>query len=171
MPTHMEKAASKAMGAMKKAKGTLEGLSGVFKTLMEEHGEASALLMRLKASDDIETRARLWSTVRKELVSHEKGEVAVVYPVYEQYPETSQFAAEHNEEANRLSSLIGRLEELDINDRGWPALFDQLVELVQHHVKEEESKIFPAGQKTFGGQADALNASYLAKKKEVMGQL
>ncbi len=171
MPTQMEKVASKTMGAMKKAKGTIEGLSGVFKTLMEEHGEVSAMLLRVKGSDDLETRARLWATIRKELVSHEKGEVAIVYPMYEQFPETSPFAAQHNEEANRLASLIGRIEELDIDAPTWPVLFEQLVELVQHHVQEEESTIFPAGQKAFGERAEELNASYLAKKKEAFEQL
>ena len=86
MPTRTEQAASKVMGAAKKAKGTLEGLTGVFKTLMEEHGEVSALLLRVKASDDPETRTRLWPTIRRELLAHEKGELAIVYPMYAQYP-------------------------------------------------------------------------------------
>jgi len=167
----MEKAASRAMGTAKKAKGTLQGLSGVFKTLMEEHGEVSALLLRVRASADVETRTRLWATIRKELLAHEKGEVAVVYPMYEAYPETSQLAVEHNEEAHELASLIGRIEELAVNDKLWMPLFEELVELVQHHVKEEESTIFPAGQRTFGGQAEELREAYLEKKQALLVQL
>lgn len=171
MPTHLEKATSKVMGTAKKAKGTVQGLSGVFKTLMKEHGEVSALLLRVKAGADAETRARLWKTIRTELLAHEKGELAVVYPVYEAYPETSQLAVEHNQEAQQLASLIGRIEELEPNDRQWMSLFDELIELVQHHVKEEEGTIFPAGQRAFGGQTEALNESYLEKKKALMAQL
>ena len=94
------------MGAAKKAKGTLEGLTGVFKTLMEEHGEVSALLLRVKASDDPKTRARLWPTLRRELLAHEKGERSVVYPMYAQYPAIAELALEHNQQANHLSTLI-----------------------------------------------------------------
>jgi len=171
MPTNVEKVASKIMGTAKKAKGTLEGLSPVFKTLMEEHGQVSALLLRLKASSDLETRRRLWPTIRKELLSHEKAEVAVVYPMFKQDAETSQLAVEHDEEADQLSSQIGRLEELDLADPAWDPLFQQLVELVTHHVHEEESSIFPAGQRRLGRQLEGLEATYLEKKNSIIAQL
>jgi hemerythrin superfamily protein len=171
MPTQMEKAASKVMGTAKKAKGMLEGLSGVFRTLMKEHGEVSALLLRVKASDDLETRARLWTTIRKELLAHEKGELAVVYPHYEKHPETSQLAVEHNEEASQLASLIGQLEDMGVESKGWESLFDDLVKLVQHHVSEEESKIFPVGQQAFADVVDELDAQYKQKKSDVLAQL
>jgi len=171
MPTNMEKAASKAMGAAKKVKGAVKGLDGVFKTLMEEHGEVSAMLLKVKSSSDIETRARLWPTVRRELTSHEKGEVAVVFGAFQQNPETIQLALHHNEEAQELSSLIGAIDEMSFDDPMWEPKFDQLVKLVQHHVAEEEGEIFPAGQDALGAaKAEQLNEPYLAKKQDVMDQ-
>jgi hemerythrin-like domain-containing protein len=169
MPTHLEKAASKAVGTAKKVKGTLEGVSGVFKTLMEEHGEVSALLARLLASSERDTRARLWPTVRKELVSHEKGEVAVVFGAFQENPQTVDLALHHNDEAQKLASLIGKIQELDFDDPLWGPTLEQLVQLVKHHVQEEENEIFPAGQAALGDEkVEALNKSYLAKKKAVL---
>jgi len=168
----MEKAASKTMGAAKMVKGSVKGLEGVFKTLMEEHGEVSALLLRVKSSTDIETRARLWPTVRMELTSHEMGEVGVVYQAFQQNPDTIELALHHNQEAQELSSLIGRINELSFDDPMWPSMFDELVELVQHHVAEEEGEIFPAGQRALGAaKVMELEEPYLAKKKAVMEQV
>jgi len=168
----MEKAASKTMGVAKKVKGSVKGLHGVFKTLMEEHGEVSALLLRIKTGADLETRARLWPTVRQELTSHELGEVGVVYEALQQNPDTIELALHHNQEAQALSSLIGRITDLPIDDPMWPSMFDELVELVQHHVEEEESEIFPAAQRALGAsKAMELEEPYLAKKRNVKEQI
>jgi len=159
------------MGAAKKAKGTLQGLSGVFKTLMEEHGEVTALLLRIKSSDDPKTRARLWPTLRRELLAHEKAERSVVYPTYAQYPAIAELALEHNQEANHLSTLIELINETEPSDPGWEALFKDLVKLVQHHAGQEESEIFPAGQKEFGDQTGALNDEYVRRKRAFLDQV
>lgn len=171
MPIHMEKAAAKAMGAAKKIQGTVKGLSGVFTTLMEEHGEVSVMLHRLESSTDSETRARLWPTVRKELASHEEAEVEVLFGAFQQRSETSHLALHHNEEAQQLSLLIGKIEAMDIDDPMWLASLQDLVRLVRHHVQEEERHTFPAGQRALGAaMAKELNAAYLAKKRAWMEQ-
>ncbi len=172
MPTHMEHAASKVMGAVKQVKGAMEGLSGIFRTLMQEHGEASALLLRLKGSNDIELRRRLFPLIRKELLSHEKGELAVLYPVFEQYEETAELAIHHNREAQTMESLIQRLHELDFESDGWGATLEELVEAVQHHVREEENTFFPKGELAMGSRkAEELEHRYHATKQEVIAKL
>lgn len=171
MPTPMERIASKAMGTAKKAKGTLEGLTGVFKTLMEEHGEVSALLLRLKASGDLETRSRLWSTIRRELLTHERGETAVVYAMYEEYPALAPLAAEHNDQADSLEKLIEEVDAVAISGPRWQTLYEQLMQRVQEHVHDEEKRIFPAGQAEFGGQTDALREEYLRQKDIFQSQV
>src|SRR5579884_4353382 len=80
MPTRTEQIASKAMGAMKVAKATVKGLGGVFRKLSQEHGEVTALLMRVKRSSDVEVRRSLFPDIRRELLCHEKAELEVVYP-------------------------------------------------------------------------------------------
>jgi hypothetical protein len=172
MPTQMEHTASKMMGAVKQMKGAVQGLSGVFRTLMQEHGEVSALLLRLKGSDDIELRRRLFPLIRKELLAHEKGELAVLYPVFEQYEETVELARHHDREAQTMESLIRRLHELDCASASWGPTFEELVEAVQHHVREEESNFFPKGELAMGSkQADDLQTRYLATKQEVIAKL
>ncbi len=148
----MEKVAAGAMGAMKDVKAGFKGLSGVFMHLMEEHGKVSALLLRVSSSSDEAVRAKLYPTIRSELLAHEKGEIDVVYPALAEYPETSALAAAHARDASSLQAAIADLDALSYSDPGWGAAFDRLVKLVQQHVKEEEGEYFPKGQKVLGDQ-------------------
>jgi len=152
MPSTLENAASKTMGAMKDVKGTLKGLNGVFRHLMEEHGKVGVLLTRVKSSTDEDVRSKLWPTIRHELLAHERGEAAVVYPALAEYPETAQIAAAHTREAGELETAVRAVHELAFNSPSWKPAFDRLVELVEQHVSQEESDYFPKGQKVVGSE-------------------
>src|ERR1043165_6078223 len=90
MPNRMDQMTSKGAGVMKGIKARLDGLTGVFRTLAEQHGEVSTLLKR--PQDKREKKAELWPEIRRELLSHERGEVRVVYPVLRQYAQTAPLA-------------------------------------------------------------------------------
>jgi hypothetical protein len=79
MSNSFEKAASKTMGAVKVAKAGIKGLGGVFRKLMQEHGEAGALIKRVSMSSDEEVRRELYPQIRRALLAHEKGELSVVW--------------------------------------------------------------------------------------------
>ncbi len=166
MPNRMEEMAAKGMGAMKEVKATLKGLSGVFKTLCEQHGEVSALLMRTSTTSDGPKRAELWQKIRAELLSHERGELEAVYPVLRNYPETRALAQEHDRDASELERIIRKLDGMDPSSPAWTATFDDLKRTVQQHVAEEEGEIFPKAQDILGHEAAAqLEKTFLAAKK------
>jgi Hemerythrin HHE cation binding domain len=150
MPNRVEEATSAAMGALKDVKASVKGLNGVFKHLMEEHGKVSALIMRVKLSSDAEVRARLYPTIRSELLEHETGELKVVYPAMAPYPEVSGIADEHARQAGELQQQIAEVDRYAYGDTGWGPAFERLAELVQKHVTAEESDYFPRAQKAMG---------------------
>ena len=160
MPNPVENLASKAMGAMKGGKAALEGLSGVFRKLAQEHGEVAALLMRVKSSSDPKVRADLFPTIRKELLSHEKGEMTIVYPAFREFPETIDIAEKHDREAGALRNQLELLNTTVYDDPSWMTQFDALVDLVQRHVSEEEHDFFPKGQKVLGDRSDELQKEF-----------
>jgi len=168
MPNTFEKAASKTMGAMKDVKATFKGLHGVFKKLMEEHGEVSALILRVNSSSDESVRRELYPTIRKELLAHEKGELATEYPFLAQFPEMSDIAAEHHREATELESEISALDHLDVGDPRWDIGFERLASLVKKHVAEEEGEYFPRAQEAIGeDKAEMLRTRYEATKSSI----
>ena len=171
MTNRMEELASKAMGTAKAAKAALAGLHGVFKQLEMEHGEVSALLMRVKMSSDPKVRVELFPTIRNQLLAHEEGELKNVYPIFKQHPETAHIAEEHANEASELRQQLDRLSATAIDSDVWQTQFERLVELVTHHVKEEESEYFPAGQRAFGDRTDEMLSAYLSTKQRLLDEL
>jgi len=146
----------------------LHGLTGVFRVLAEQHGEAGALLKRAAADPD--KRMALWPKIREELSSHEKGEMAEVYPVLRQFVETRAIAEHHDREAGELSSLIERIDQTSPSSDDWSRFFEQLVDMVEHHVEEEEHEIFPKAQKVIGAErSKEIEPRFLAAKKAAIG--
>jgi hemerythrin superfamily protein len=159
----MDSIMSKGAGKMKGVKARLDGLVGVFQTLAEQHGEVSALLKRLQ--DKPEKKLELWPEIRRELLSHERGEMREVYPVLRANPATRVLAEHHDQEASEMEALIGQIDIA--SSEAWPPLFDQLVDAVLRHADEEEKAIFPKAQDALGHQvARELEPRFLAAKKQ-----
>ncbi|HKB80275.1 MAG TPA: hemerythrin domain-containing protein [Thermoanaerobaculia bacterium] len=172
MPNRMEEMASKAMGKAKEGKAAATGLTGVFRTLAEQHGEVSALLKRAKSSDDPARRTELWQKIRVELLSHERAEMREVYPVLREYAETRTLAEHHDREAKELESMISRLDGTDTHSDAWSDLLSKIADAVQHHATEEETEIFPTAQDTIGKpEAEKLDSKFLAAKQQITSQL
>jgi hypothetical protein len=166
-----EELASKAMGAMKMGKAALTGLSGVFSKLEQEHGEVTALLMRVKASSDPGVRAELFPKIRAELLSHEKGELLVVYPALREFTDTAGIADKHDMEASQLQKTLDALTGTAYDDPSWEPQFIALIDLVQRHVAEEEGDWFPKAQAVLGDRTDALRAQFEQVKQDTLRAL
>jgi hypothetical protein len=163
---------AKSMGLAKEAKVTLEGLTGLFQTLAKEHGEAGALLKRAAQSSNDGEWKRLFPNVRAQLLAHERGELAVLYPKLLAREETRRLAEDHNREADEMETLVEALHQSGFGDSEWASRVHKLVEAVEHHTTEEESSYFPQAQATLGKDvAKQLEAVYLSKKKEILSAL
>jgi hypothetical protein len=167
MPNRTDQMVSKGMEAEKALKATVKGLVGVFKTLMEQHGAVAGLLRRVEGDD--EERADLWPLIRRELLSHERGELHVVYPALHASPETAELAERHDAEAATLEQQIAMVDAEDIDGEEWGNRFEELVDVFKRHVDDEETNIFPAGQKAIGKErARQLAPLFLEAKKAAM---
>jgi Hemerythrin HHE cation binding domain len=170
MPNRMDSMISKGAGVVKGVEARLHGLVGVFKTLSEQHGEAGALLQRVKRDPD--KRSELWPKIRQALISHEQAELAEVYPVMREFPELRSLADRHEAEAGQLSVQIARLHATSMSTDTWTQLFDQLCALVEQHVNEEQNQIFPKAQAVIGAaRAEQIGPLFLATQKQVAGSL
>ena len=166
MPNPMDQIVSKGTGLAREAKARMEGLVGVFKTLAQQHGEASALLERARADEG--KRADLWPTIRAALKSHEQGELREVFPVLRQYPELAALADQHETEASELSRTINQMSTIGPRSPQFAAHLDRLIGLVQTHVADEEKRIFPRAQEVIGDErARELEPKFLAVAKQV----
>jgi hypothetical protein len=166
MPNRIEQLAAEAVSAAKDIKAGFKGLTGIFMHLMEEHGRVSALSRRVLATSDDGVRAKLYPTIRRELLTHEKAEVNVLYAALADYPETQAIASEHFVQASDLEGALVELDAISIGDAAWPGAFEKLARLVQKHVEDEEGRYFPLAQKVMGEErAKQLQAAYESAKR------
>ncbi len=152
-PNQLARATPEATGPVKVVKTAIEGLSGVFQHLTHEHGEITALLLRVKTMSDPRARAALFPRIRIALLSHEKGEVAEVYPVFRERTELTLFAEDHDREAGQLEAQVHAVSVLAYDDAKWADRFTDLLDLVSGHTREEEYQYFPAAQRLLGDEA------------------
>ena len=164
MHSRMDGLISTGAGQVKAVRARLGGLHGVFTTLAKQHGEVSALMRALR--NDPEKCDDLWPEIRRELLSHERAELAVVYPALRECGEI-QLADRHDKEASEMEQLIARLEELD-DEQMFMASFGDLCDAVLHHAKEEEKEIFPRAEKALGKERAAqLDQACLGAKQRI----
>ena len=166
MPNRTDTIIARGAGALKGVTATIEGLSGVFRTIAKQHAAVRALCGRLE--HDPSKRGELWPTIRSELLAHEHAELLVIYPVLRGYAATHAFAERHDRDAGVLERMIAQLDA-EPDPTRWSPLFEDLVSAVVAHANLEEHDIFPSAQRAIGyGEAKALDDRYLAAKRAYM---
>lgn len=166
MPNPIDQVIAKGTGLAQEIKARMDGLVGVFKAAAEQHGEAGALLKRAKADES--KRAELWPTIRAALKSHEEAELREVYPVLSQFPSLQPFVSRHDAEASQLSQTIDRMSALSPTSREFAVLLDQLIGLVEAHVEQEETNIFPTSQNVISeARAKEIEPKFLATASDI----
>ncbi len=164
----IETVASEVMGAVKATKGKVAGLTGVFEHLAREHGKVTGLLLRLKASADPKLRAELFPKIRIELLSHERGELAEVFPVFHDHTELAGFVEEHRRDAGKLDGLIADLDKTSPADPMWSPRLADLIKSVGQHATEEENDFFPKASRVLGPRkSEALLKRFEAAKTRI----
>jgi hemerythrin superfamily protein len=171
MTSKLEEFASKTLGAVKAAKAAFEGLDGVFRHLEREHGEVTALLLRLQISSDPKVRRELWPTIRNELLAHEQAEKAEVYPAFLQDSDTREMAQEHTQDASELEEAIAELNAIEADSERWQPTLQRLIQMVQEHVRDEEEEYFPIADRLFKDRSDDMLERFEKAKAKALGQL
>jgi Hemerythrin HHE cation binding domain len=170
--THkIEELAAKAVGAAKAVVATARGYEGVFRHLVQEHGEASALLLRLQLANDPDKRRELWPKVRNELLSHEQAERSEVYPTLRQEAETRTLAEEHERDASGLQEAVEELNAVAFNSAEWQPSLERLIALVKEHVREEEEEQFPIADRVFQDRTHDMLQRFEEAKSRALRQL
>jgi len=165
MSNPMQNVVSKVAGKAAAAEAHFKGLRGVFTKLAEQHHAVAALLTRLVHTKELKEKNDLWTQIRKELISHEQGELLEVYPVLESYESTRELARRHAEHAGELEDAIAELDVIGPGSDAWGPALSRLIAIVKDHVELEEQVLFPRAEQALGGDvAKQLEASFLRAK-------
>jgi hemerythrin-like domain-containing protein len=113
--------------------------------LMEDHDyvkKSYRQFQKLDPEEDVEEVRALVKAVCAALKTHTRIEEEIFYPAVRKAIE-EDLMEEALVEHDSAKSLIGRLERMKPGTPRYAATFTVLCEYVEHHVKEEESEMFP----------------------------
>jgi len=128
--------------------------------LKKDHEKVKALFSQAEALSDTAYAARLklFKEIDAELTLHTTVEETIFYPAVKaktkRNSDERDEVLEAYEEHAGAKDLIAKLERLDARDETYKAKLQVLSEMIQHHVKEEESVLFPEARALLG--ADEL---------------
>lgn len=145
----------------------------IYQILKQQHREVARLFKQIEKTEETDTIALtdLFETLKIELGSHAKAEEQVLYQKLKlraKDEDDIDISLEGKEEHHVAALLLNELSIVDIGCGDWFAKFSVLKELIEHHVKEEESEIFEAARKYFSrADANTLAEEYLKLQEEL----
>jgi hemerythrin superfamily protein len=141
--------------------------------LKADHERVKAILTQLSESTErgVKKRTDLLQKLEMEITIHTKLEEEILYPAFKEAGGKEQdiMYYEAKEEHRTVDSLV--LPDLKATDPGTPEFSGRVKvvkELLEHHIEEEETEMFPQANKLLGkakldelgAQMEAMKASY-----------
>lgn len=121
--------------------------------LTADHRKVDGLFKEFEAETSKSRKRELALRICDELSVHAKAEEEIFYPqclvaLEKELPEEKGLIWEATVEHGTLEGIMEIIRELEARDEQFDSHVKVLSEYVKHHVREEESEIFPAVRKT-----------------------
>jgi len=100
----------------------------------------------------VKGRTELLRRLTAELEVHELIEEQVLYPALAPHREARAIVLEGSQEHHVADVLLGELRRMRKNDERWGAKLKVLQESIEHHIEEEERRMFPIARGVLDGE-------------------
>jgi len=112
--------------------------------LKADHREAEKLFKRFEKASSRSEKRRIVEAITTALAQHTAIEEQIVYPWAREYIENEDDTVLEAVEEHRVAKwLLAELASTAPDDERYDARVTVLIEVVRHHVKEEEAEFFP----------------------------
>ena len=153
------------------SKTTSKSKKDAVKLLTEDHAKVKKLFReyeKLSKKEDEDEKEELAQQICKELTVHSQLEEEIFYPAAREAIKDDDLLNEALVEHSSAKDLISEIKSMKIDDPMYDAVVTVLGEYVNHHIQEEEEKIFPKAQKS-KMDLEELGTELAERKKELMG--
>ena len=145
--------------------------------LEADHERVKGILTQLSESTDraIKKRTELLAKLEMEVTIHTRLEEEILYPAYKEAggKDEAEMYYEAKEEHRTVDSLV--LPDLKVTDPSTPEFAGRVKvvkELLEHHIEEEETEMFPQARKLLGkAQLEELGAQMETMKAQYKKEL
>jgi hemerythrin superfamily protein len=138
--------------------------------LKKDHQTVKDLFQQATRTSDQKQRRDLFDKIDTELEIHAHIEETIFYPALEQHEELADMVAEALEEHQQVKVLLEEIEEAGADSSDFGAKLQELMENVEHHVKEEEGEMFSKVREVFDENELEELGSQLVSAKGVKQQ-
>lgn len=140
--------------------------------LKEDHDKVKKAFKEFEKMDreDTESCRQLIRSVCEDLKVHTTLEEEIFYPAVRASIEDEDLMNEAAVEHETAKMLIDQLENMGPDDPNYFATFTVLGEYVMHHVKEEESEMFPQAKKAKDLDFESLATEMATRKQALQGE-
>jgi hemerythrin superfamily protein len=150
-------------------KSQVVSASSVTDMLREDHKKVKGLFEEFEQSTDAKAKQRIVETALTELDVHSTLEETLIYPAIRDEIDDDDLMDEALEEHHVVHALIGELKKMKPSDDRYDAKFTVLAENVRHHIKEEESEMFPKAEDC-EIDWEALYSQVMKRKEQLMAK-
>ena len=136
--------------------------------LKADHRKVEALFEKFEKAKDTKTKKSLATEICTELSVHATIEEEIFYPACKEAVEedlSNEAYVEHDGAKVLIAELTGSGPENEFYDAKMKVLSEQ----IKHHVKEEETELFPEAEDS-DMDLDAIGAELAARKAELMAE-
>lgn len=155
-------------------------MKNAIEMLKQDHEHVKTLLTQLRETTTraTKTRPELLAKIEMELEVHTTIEEELFYPAIRDAAESNEqreMLAEAFEEHRAVDQLVlPDVKATNVDSVEFGGRAKVLKEMIEHHIEEEESDLFPLAKKLFsaqqlrdlGEQMQALKTELLAKKRQ-----
>lgn len=140
----------------------------IFELLRRDHRNVRALFDEIEGAEDDRQRQALFSRLIDEVEAHSQAEDDVFYTTIENTGDLADKIDEARQEHDQVESLLEELDGLPVSGDDWLEKVREIRLLIEHHVAEEEQRIFPlARQGLEDGEAMRLGHEFLRARQLV----
>jgi hemerythrin-like domain-containing protein len=137
--------------------------------LREDHDAVSDLFAEYEETHSAPTRKALVAEICTALSVHAQIEEEIFYPAVKRALKDKLLVPEATVEHAGMKDLIAQLQDVEPDGEMYDAKVQVLSEYVKHHVKEEQTEMFPKAQSSSLDLMD-LGAQLAARKADLLAQ-
>lgn len=143
-------------------------MKSIIDMLEKDHEKVRSILAKLAGTSSRArtTRERLIEQLKQEITLHMKFEEKSLYPKFVELTEDEDRERSAIEEHDETREIMKEIESADPASDELLDLVQRFTDAIEHHIGDEETKMFPAMRKNLQERDDAKLAQQYAKQKE-----
>lgn len=134
--------------------------------LTQDHERVKDLFFKFEHAQSDNVRKQICTEICQELDIHTAIEEEIFYPQVREAIDDDDLMDEAEEEHAVAKQIVQDLQGMEPDDEHYAAKVTVLAENVKHHIKEEESQMFPKVKKTDLDLAE-LGSSMMQRKRQL----